>query len=520
MGVFLATAILTVLSFPPLKTPEFAYAFAVPAIFWAYMRPSFRLYASTLLLAQAVAWTVILGWLHNVTWGGLLLLGPIVGVWVGLWYLAVWWAMPLMQPRKPLQRVLVMLGLAGLWVFIEWTRTWLFGGFPWLPLAASQWQRSILLQISSITGAYGVSFVLITFNLGLSAYAHRLLRQAHRGLKKRSPEFMVALLVLMFPSFLMLGDTFRQQRTEFARFALVQPYVPQTLKWDPAMGKDIADTIENLTFEAARDWPDAIFWPEAVTPWAVRGDQYTRDFVASLSARAKVPLVLGSVAIEHLNEPNEAWYNGVFVVTPEGGVQDAYYAKRHLVPFGEYVPFRPVLGWIEKFVPVGGDFLAGTDPRPLLLPLRRGPVVIGPLICYEDVFPQLARASVRTGAEILTVHTNNGWFGEGGAAYQHAAHSVLRAIETRRPVVRVGNGGWSGWIDEFGNVRDVMTDEADSIYFRGVKTVEVSRDRRWIGRESFYVQHGDWFVLLCGGLMLAAGGMLRFTKPPEEPSPL
>ncbi|MCC6414489.1 MAG: apolipoprotein N-acyltransferase, partial [Opitutaceae bacterium] len=464
VGIFVLTAVLTVVSFPPFNAPEFAYAFAAPAIFWAYLRPSFRLYAGTMLTAQAVAWCVILGWLHHVTWAGLPLLGVVVGAWIGVWYLAVWWAIPLMQPRKPLQRVLVIFGLAGLWVVIEWTRTWLLSGFPWLPLAASQWKRSILLQIASITGAYGVSFILIVFNLGIAAYAHRLLREAKQGLKKRSPEFMTALMVLIFPSFLLLGGMFPQQRADFARIALVQPDVPQTLKWDPAQGKDIAETLEQLTLKAAKDWPDAIFWPEAVTPWAVRGDPYTRDFVASLSARVNTPLVLGSIAIEQHEQPDEAWYNGVFVVTPDGAVADAYYAKRHLVPFGEYVPLRPVLGWIEKFVPIGGDFSPGDDPRPLLLPMQRGLAVIGPLVCFEDIFPQLARASVRMGAELLTVQTNNGWFGEGGAAYQHAAHSVLRAIETRRPVVRVGNSGWSGWIDEYGNVRDTMIDENGSIY--------------------------------------------------------
>ena len=169
-GIFVLTVVLTVFSFPPYPTPEFAYAFASPAIFWAYMRPSFRLYAVTMFAAQAVAWTIILGWLHNVTWGGLLLLGPFTGAWVGLWYLAVWWAMPLINLHPPLRRVLGVLGLAALWVFIEWTRTWVLGGFPWLPLAASQWQRSILLQIASFTGAYGVSFILITFNLGFAAY--------------------------------------------------------------------------------------------------------------------------------------------------------------------------------------------------------------------------------------------------------------------------------------------------------------------------------------------------------------
>ena len=114
------------------------------------------------------------------------------------------------------------------------------------------------------------------------------------------------------------------------------------------------------------------------------------------------------------------------------------------------------------------------------------------------------------------VLTNNGWFGEDGAAVQHAAHSVLRAVETRRPVLRVGNGGWSGWIDEFGYVRYTATNEAGSIYFRGARAISVSRDQRWIGLKSFYVEHGDWFVA-ASALVAAFGWMLLRVSVPHIP---
>ena len=193
------------------------------------------------------------------------------------------------------------------------------------------------------------------------------------------------------------------------------------------------------------------------------------------------------------------------MVAPDFGLQNAYYAKRKLVPFGEYVPLRPLLGWISKFVPIGdGDFVAGTDPSPLLVNLRSGLEAAGVLICFEDTYPQLARHSVLAGADTLAVLSNDGWFGEEGEAYQHAAHSVLRAIETRRLVLRCGNAGWSGWIDEYGSIRKVLTNSEGSVYFRGTKTAMIERDSRWIGRRSFYVRHGDWFV--AASLLLAAFG--------------
>lgn len=518
VGIALATIVLTVVSFPPFPAPEFAYAFAAPAIFWAYLRPRFKVYAWTMFIAQAVAWTWLLGWLHHVTWGGLFLLGPLVGAWVGVWYLAAWWLMPKLVGRPPGMRVLLVFALAALWVVVEWTRTWLLGGFPWLPLSASQWERPIMLQIAAYTGAYGVSFILIVFNLGFAAYAHRLLREKAKGLNKRSPEFMAALLVLMFPSFLLLGDTMGQQRREFATVALVQPYIPQSVKWDPARGRGILEILETLTLNAAVNRPDLIIWPEAVTPWAVRGDDNARRFAEDLVARARVPLLLGSIAIEAGGTAGEQWRNGAFIVTPDRGLEPAYYAKRRLVPFGEFVPLRPVLGWLDKFVEIGDDFQPGEDARPLLLRLRGESVVAGPLICYEDIYPRLARSSALAGSDVLTVLTNNGWFGEGGAAYQHAAHSVLRAVETRRPVIRVGNGGWSGWIDEYGNIRATLTNEAGSVYFRGARSLTVTSDARWTDRNSFYVEHGDWFVAVCAGLGFFGFVLIRTGKPVEAPT--
>lgn len=513
--VFVLTVGLAVISFPPSQAPEFAYAMLVPGIYWAYTRPRLKLFAGTLLAAQAVAWTIILGWLHHVTWGGLFLLGPFVGAWIGTWSLAVWWTMPRMIGQPTPVRLLALLGLAGAWVLMEWSRTWLLGGFPWLPLAASQWERGSILQIAAYTGGHGVSFVLVAANLGFAAYGHRLFREGRRGLNKRSQEFFLALFLLLACLSIHVQETFNRGRfaVPLARVAFVQPYIPQDVKWDPAKAAGIFSTLEETALAARGTRPDLMLWPEAVTPLALRGgDPSVRAFTETIAKRVQAPLLLGSIAVEHSGAANEQWFNGAFVVSPSTGLQADYYAKRKLVPFGEFVPFRFALGWLRKFVPIGeGDFFPGADSAPLLVPLRDKPVIFGPLICYEDIFPELARNSVLAGSDALVVLTNNGWFGEGGAAVQHASHSVLRAVETRRPVLRCGNGGWSGWIDEFGAVRYSLTDENGRIFFRGTRTVAVTRDARWIGQRSFYVEHGDWFVLaslvvaVLGALVLKTG---------------
>lgn len=520
--VFVLTVILTVVSFPPFKSSEFAYAMLLPGVYWAYTRPRLKVFAGTLFAAQAVAWTILLSWLHNVTWLGLILLGPFVGAWIATWYLVAWWALPRMLGKPTLTRLFVMLGLAGAWVVVEWTRTWLLSGFPWMQLATSQWERTSILQIAAFTGAYGVSFVLVMMNLGFAAYAHRLFREGVTGINKRSQEFFLALFLLLACVSIHFQESFNRRgySQPLARVAFVQPNIPQDVKWDPARAPAILEVLQATTLEAAAKRPDLILWPEAVTPMAVRDDPTVRAFVEELVKRANVPLMLGSVAIDHADTPQEAWRNGVFLVTPEGGVAAKSYTKRQLVPFGEFVPLRPVLGWLSKFVPIGGDFVPGEDSAPLLLPVKGRPVVWGSLICYEDIYPHLARYSTLAGSNVLTVLTNNGWFGEGGAAYQHAAHSVLRAVENRRPVLRCGNAGWSGWIDEFGVVRATVVNDKNTIYFRGTHAVDVTRDARWVDRLSFYTQYGDWFVLLSAALVMFGFVILRMAETPVRKTPV
>ena len=516
LAVFALTAAFTYGTFPPTGGGEAAYIFALPAALWAYRRPGLKPFALAVLGAQVVAWTVLLGWLHHVTWAGLLLLGPFVGLLVGSWFLAVWWVVPRLAGQTAMTRIIALLGLAGLWVVLEWVRSLLFGGFPWLPLAASQWQRPLVLQSASLAGAWSVSFLLVVFNLGTAAYAHRIFFEGAKGLRKRSPEFMVALLLLVFSSFPFLTEMMNPQRARLARVALVQPYIPQDRKWDDRFATDVLETLEKVTVAANdKGSPDFIVWPEAVTPWPLHRDPNVRAWLELLAKRTGKPLLLGSVAADAPGDPPDTWRNGAFLVDPVTGLAGGGYTKRKLVPFGEYVPLRPVLGWLEKVAPIGGDFTPGVDAAPLTVRAGGNRVPVGVLVCYEDIFPSLARESVQAGAEVLAVLTNNAWFGEGGAAYQHAAHSVLRAVETRRPVLRVGNGGWSGWIDEYGTIRATLRNDQDSVYFRGAQTVTVNRNLRWHHRQTFYTQHGDWFVVVSVALVVAAYYLVLMLRPPR-----
>ncbi len=201
--------------------------------------------------------------------------------------------------------------------------------------------------------------------------------------------------------------------------------------------------------------------------------------------------------------------NGIFLQMPEVGVSEYQYLKQRLVPFGEYMPLGRLFPFIKKIVQVSEEFQPGQKTVTIPVETARGPVHVGPLVCYEDVFSSLSREHVKAGADFLFVATNDGWYGKTGAHYQHTAHSVLRAIETRRPVMRCGNNGWTGWIDELGRVQQELKDPEEGIYKAGQLLMDVKIRPAFFKKESFYVKHGDWFVLLCAVFLLAAFLLLR-----------
>lgn len=510
-AVFLS-ALLYVIAFPPFNLAEGIYVFAVPLLLWLFRPRPARAAAAAVVGWGLLSWLALIVWLRHVTYGGYFVASLLLALYFSLWFLAAWWALPRLREGRLGLRLAGITALAALWVLHEYARGFVLTGFPWLPLAASHWERPLLLQLSAWTGAYGVSFILIFFNLGLAFYVDRLLRFYGQGWRRFCPEFFIALALLLvagFGSFRLAHHSSGEQETIF-NAAFVQPYIPQTVKWEPEKTREILGAIERTTFWT-KDLPlrpDLVLWPEAVTPLPVVGNPDMQRWVERIASEMEAPLFIGSVGV--LRGEKDDWFNGILAIDPEEGLLPHHYSKRKLVPFGEYVPFRAALGWLSKIVPLEGSFAPGESAGAITVSVAGRDLRLGPLVCYEDVFPRLARATVREGADVLIVVSNNGWYGEEAMPFQHATHSVLRAVETRRPVLRSGNGGWSGWIDEYGVIRDVLVDEEGSIFFRGGSVYPIARDSAWADRESFYVRHGDWFVAACGLFVLGAGfGPLR-----------
>jgi len=347
------------------------------------------------------------------------------------------------------RRIATMVCLSATWVSIEWARGQFTLGFPWCPLAATQWERPAILQMLPWTGAWSVSFFLVFFNLTLASYLHHLLvrRRKPQGgaFSSFCPDFYVGILLfalMVSPFFLFRVDqAVGTSKERTVRVGVCQPFL--TNKWQGesvALHKEIL--VRQTKFLALTN-PDLIVWPEASTPYALNLDPV---WIEDLARETGIPMLIGAV----VREEGQA-FNTISFVSP--GEQDAF--------------------------------------------------EVGSLICYEDIFPSLVRDTVREETDFLFVCTNDAWFGREGCAEQHAAHSVLRAIENRRPVLRCGNAGWSGWIDQRGNQRQVLRDENGSIYFEGASTLELKIPEVSPSTSKSYA---DYFLWLC----LASTGWLAF----------
>jgi apolipoprotein N-acyltransferase len=549
--VALIYAVAFIIAFPPFNQPWAVLVFLVPFIKWAFALPRWRTFLLTGFLAGWAGWFGLLIWLRHIYppwgWVGLALLSATLGLFILAWLAALRWAAPRLINTSRGRRVVALFALAGWWVVLDWVRGWILTGFLWLPLAAAFWKFPLFLQLAEWTGAWGITFLIVLFNLGLVCgtgpeklvSAEEIKQRRIRWPARIGAEILVPIILFSATIFLTLRLMGSKGRLEqpLLRVGLVQPWTPPWLKWDSTEQAETWRTLEKLSApfilnETANrvEGPsnvDLIMWPEAAPPYFVEGAQTGsfRKVLNQFSTNLGRPILLGAVgeSLPRFGQTvSPGLLDGVFLVRPGAGIADEVYAKRHLVPFGEYNPLRTWLPFLGKVVPLDEDTVPGTQAVTIPLNLSSGHTVqIGPLVCYEDVFPNLARDEAKAGADFLAVVTNDAWYGTGGGALQHAAHSVLRAIETRRPVVRCGNDGWSGFIDQDGDAfelekvgHQIKTDwvltAQGTTYFRGSGPLYVYTNHQFDGKQTFYVRYGDWFVGLSA--LLALAGVLAIRK--------
>jgi apolipoprotein N-acyltransferase len=397
-----------------------------------------------------------------------------------------------------------------LWVPVSWTaleymRNFFLSGFPWELLGYSLYERPQWIQIADLCGVYGVSFLLAAVNAAILVVVLGALRLPWQG---RSVGGAVVLAALLLPGALAGAtwfygvhrlatvDTLIAARTAKTVVA-VQGNVSQHLKWAPKLQKATVDKYLRLSTAAAGQRPHLVVWPETATPFYFPYEPELSHRVLEGVTRIGTHFLIGSPAFVPGGKEG-AYFNSAYLIEPGGAIVGRY-DKTHLVPFGEYVPSW--MPFVDKIVAEVGEFSVGDKGRVLVWGEER----IGMLICYEVIFPELARAVAANGASLLVNITNDAWYGRSNAPYQHFTHAVLRAVEARRALVRCANTGITGFIDPSGRIlarTDLFVDAALS---RPVPLLDV---------ETFYVRYGDWLAMGC--LVLTAlgwvGGLWRLRK--------
>jgi apolipoprotein N-acyltransferase len=388
------------------------------------------------------------------------------------------------------------LSLPALWILHEWARSYgPFGGYPWSNLAYTQSQFIHLIQSADLFGVYGLSFLIVLINAIIAQIC--LIGGNRRYFPWRSA--CIALLLLL--SFYSYGS-FRLERIQFQAndverisVVLVQPNIPQSIKWVPEQANTTIKTLTGLSREASQSNLDLIVWPEASYP-----DSLPSNLSDLSEPDLDVPLVMGLVAIKPWSSGDQGpvMYNSALLRMPEGEIKNWYF-KSHLVPMGEYVPLKNVLTFLKKIVPALGDFEAGDGGHPFEL----HNFLFGITICYEDLFAEISRRFVREGAHFITNLTNDAWYGWSSAPYQHAVFSQFRAIENRRAMLRATNTGLTRVYSPTGRILSQLP-----LYQEGYLTVRVPL----MLEKSFYTQYGEWPLMIFLILLLAIVGMIAHKK--------
>lgn len=491
-------------------------------------------------------------------------------------YLAFYFPAFVWLSRVAVHRLKVPLVLAVpvAWVGLEYLRAYLLTGFSWYYLGHTQYRFVELIQISDVTGAYGVSFLVAMSSAAIAGLVPSSVFARFRLLPpdgvnapplsaSQHPYVPVLSAAMLFAAVLGYGFL-RRSQADFQpgpRVAIVQGNFTASLKHDPNEAERILETHNFLTGQAVKlgQRPDVIVWPETmyvndmleadeslsdkelsqlaprVKPefWQKRLAQ--KD-LAQLSDMAGAAMIVGIDTIV-ADQMGLRHYNSAAFVKEGQGLAGRY-DKIHRVVFGEYIPLRETIPWLRQLTPFSEGFGIAAGEKASLFELNEHR--FAPMICYEDTVPHLVRGIVRSAntsdqpVDCLVNLTNDGWFHGSSELDQHLITAQFRAVECRTPLVRAVNTGISAFIDGDGVVleprvffdgdeqgRDSMRNPDTGKYHKQLNAVLV-HDIPLDSRESLYVQHGDWFAGTCGlgAIVFLIGGVwFRRRKNPAEWTP-
>ncbi|PIQ84871.1 MAG: apolipoprotein N-acyltransferase [Candidatus Omnitrophica bacterium CG11_big_fil_rev_8_21_14_0_20_43_6] len=487
------SAVLLALSFSSFNLGWLAWCGFIP-LFIGLENKMLRLALLVAFFWGVVFWSLTVYWLIHVTLLGQIILILYLAIYFGLFGGIIYFSRFLPVYRR-------LFFLPSSWVLLEYLRSYLFTGLPWALIGFSQYRNLGIIQIADITGAWGVCFLVVFTNTALYLFFRR-----QAGIKIILI-FIALLLVSLGYGFIRLTDQPNESNGQKqVKISVVQGNILQDLKWERRAAAFIQDRYRRLTVACAMDKPALIIWPESSVPglWGRDEDEFIQ--VLALARQLDTNLLVGAVSYF-----NQNYFNSALLVDQTGSAV-AIYSKLHLVPFGEYVPLKNIFPFLETIAPIG-DITPGREYTifklyPALSHLgikdcqvrpcrveRPQPADFGVLICFEDLFPELSRQFIKRGARFLVNITNDAWYKEGSAPYQHFAASVFRSVENRVYLARAANTGISGFIDPAGRILGIVRDaQGKEIFVEGYlsQNIYLAPVRRTI-----YNRYGDFFIVFC-----------------------
>jgi apolipoprotein N-acyltransferase len=497
------SGILLILSFPSFDLEFLAWIALVPLLYAIEGKGSYQSFKLG-FLAGVISFLGILYWIIVAvhTYGnvplilsGLILL--LLVAYLSLFIGAFTFLTRFIQIRLGLQTFLFT---PILWVALEYLRSFFLTGFPWANLGYSQYLNLPFIQIADITGAYGLSFIILLVNSTFFWVLHQWLRRTFP--LKEVIITVIILLVFLIYGYLEMGRVDRQMvQNPTLNVGLAQGNIDQSIKWDESFEKETLKIYEKLSFRVSEGKLDLIIWPETATPFFFQDAKEYQPFIMDIPKKADAFLLFGTPSYR-IEKGKVNHYNSAYLVSPLGELIGKY-DKIHLVPFGEYIPLQNLLFFIGSLGEGIGDFKSGKQIFNFSLPQGK----FGVLICFEIIFPDLCRRFVKRGANFLVTITNDAWFGRTSAPYQHFSIATFRAVENRVFIARAANTGITGFIDPKGKI----------IKQGGIFTEEAMNGMiRLSNRKTFYTLYGDIFAWGCSAFSILLLVYSLFPKPEKR----
>ncbi len=494
----LATGLLLAAAFPSTGMWPLAYIAFVPLLLWLPGREYRKAFLGS-LLAGLLFYGITFAWFASLTYwvGGIVLLG----VSFLLLFFALFWGVAAVGYCFVLRWLPggTVVAFPAMWVLLEYIQNRIFTGFGWGSIGYTQWNNLPVTQVAAIGSIYAVGFYIVGINVLLSLFVRY----------RRKPGLMLsaAAAIVVLGIAVPVWGKMRMATPDMSSsldVGVIQPNFSLDVKWSSEYRTHTLETQKRLTENVVAQGAELVVWPESAL-FGFLMDEF--DEVAEVARSHNVYLLTGSNHYEYSQPPFEdfvRYYNSAFLLDPRGKVLGRY-DKRHLAPFGEYVPLAGIFPFMDKVVPQVADFTPGEDITLFDIAGKKFCV----LICFENSFPHLVRAAAALGADFLVQLTNDGWFGHTAQPKQDLAIAVFRAVENGVTLIRGTNTGISCFIDPWGRIRGVVRAPwGETVFVRGSSVETISA----VAHKTFYKAHGDIWVLGCLLVLAAVIGISFYRR--------